>query len=84
MSDALLSSFAAANALFGEAAVLDALRLQFADVCCETDVMIQTVIDFLDKKFDSCPDNYAIDIVSATLGAWIDQKEMTPDPWWAS
>jgi len=84
MSDALLTSFKTAILMFGEEDVLGALRLQFADVCCETDIMIQKVIDFLDKKLDSCPDNYAIDIVSATLGAWIDQKEMTPDPWWAS
>ena len=83
MSVELLRSFKSAAELFGEEEVVGALREEFADVCSHTDVMIHGVIDYLDKKLDACPDGYTIEIVARVLGVWINQKEMTPDAWWA-
>lgn len=83
MSDELMRSFKSASELFGEAAVIGALREEFADVCSHTDVMVHGVIDYLDKKLHVCPDGYSIEIVARVLSVWIEQKELTPDPWWA-
>ena len=84
MSVELLRSFKSASELFGEKEVIGALREEFADICCHTDVVIHGVIDYLDKKLGACPDGYSIDIVARILDHWCGQKEMTPDPGWAS
>jgi hypothetical protein len=81
--DLLLSTFRNASKLGDNEQTLAALRLHYADVCTDTDVIIHKILECLEKKIyipkkwnDQC------EHITYTLNAWIKAGEYQPEPLW--
>jgi hypothetical protein len=81
--DSLLSAFRNASKLGDDEQTLAALRKHYVDVCTDSDVIINKIIDCIEKKtYIPKKWNEQCEHITNTLNAWIKAGEYQPEPLW--
>ena len=92
----LVTTYILAIREFGDEYLYDCLKTHYSDVCSHGDVVINDIIDMLDKERHKSPeqvckllatiqdaDKFAYHL-EATMEEWMKNKECNPDTWWAT
>jgi len=92
----LLTTYLLAVREFGEEEVYYALKEHYSDVCSHGDVVINEIIEALDKHRHDSTENMEKALLAvedaerfayhpeSTLTEWLEDKKCSPDTWWAS
>jgi hypothetical protein len=92
----LITTYILAVRNFGEDDVYYSLKRNYSDVCSHGDVVINEIIEVLDKHRQDSTENMEKALLAvedaeqfayhpeSTLTEWLEDKKCSPDAWWAS